>query len=76
MNERDFFGYQYIRPPNYVVAAIIEEWKCYNCPVSILCKRFALDELTVKDIINEVLYSAKWNPKADGVKTIVIMSAV
>lgn len=71
MLEQDFFGYAYIRPPNYVVAGIIEDWQQGHFPISVLCAKYVIDELTCRNIIHEVLYT-----KVMKSRTILIMSKV
>lgn len=56
MTEADYFGYTYTRPPNYVVAGIIEDYFCRGIPIDVISAMHAVDNLTTRLTINEVLY--------------------
>lgn len=71
MLETDYFGYTYTRPPNYVVAGIIEDWQQKHMPIGTLCSKYIVDELTVRNVIHEVLYA-----EIENKVTIVRKSAV
>ena len=62
MTETDYFGYTYTRPPNYVVAGIIEDFFCRGITIDVISAMYGVDNPTTRLTINEVLYPKFENP--------------
>lgn len=71
MLETDYFGYTYTRPPNYVVAGMVEDYFFRGLPIDVISAMYGVDNLTTRLTINEVLY-----PKFEKPVIIVRMSKV